>query len=162
MDGGPTARRWEFTPVEATIILCDAAEAVNGKLFILGGGWSVTGPDPSPSALAVKIDVPWTDANRPIPVEVSLLDADGTAVRVPDRLGNPQPVAVRLDIEVGRPPGLPPGMPLDATVAFGVPGLALARGQRYVWRLTIDGESKPHWQVGFWVRDRRPGTAPNG
>lgn len=142
--------------MEATIILCDSAEAVGGKLYILGGGWSVTGPDPSPSALAIKIDVPWTDANRPIPVEVSLITADGGPVLAPDRQGNPKPVAVRLDIEVGRPPGLPHGTPLDATVAFGVPALPLAQGQRYVWRLAIDGESKPHWQVGFWVRDRRP------
>lgn len=142
-------------------MLCDAAEAVNGKLFILGGGWSVTGPEPTPSALAVKIDVPWTDANRQIPVEVSLLTADGEPVRVPDKIGNPQPVAVRLNIEVGRPPGLPHGTPLDATVAFGVPALPLDRGQRYAWRLAIDGESKPHWQVGFWVREHRSGTAGN-
>jgi len=74
--------------VEATILLCDAAEAVNGKLYILGGGWSVTRPAPAPSALAVKIDVPWTDAYRKIPLIVELLTEDGPQVRVPDPLGN--------------------------------------------------------------------------
>jgi len=43
--------------------LADAAQEVRGKLYILGGGWSVTGPDVPPMALAIKLDVPWSDAN---------------------------------------------------------------------------------------------------
>ena len=34
------------------MLLCDAAQVSDGKLFILGGGWSMTGPDPVPSAVA--------------------------------------------------------------------------------------------------------------
>jgi hypothetical protein len=142
--------------VEATILLCDAAEAINGKLYVLGGGWSVTGPTPAPSALAIKIDVPWTDANRRFPVAVELLTADGDAVTVPDPLGNPQPITAAFELEVGRPPGVPHGTPLDATVAFTIPPLPLTPGQRFAWHLTIDGESKPHWQVGFSTRASGP------
>jgi hypothetical protein len=40
------------------MMLADAAQVANGKLFILGGGWSVTGPEPSPSAIVLKIAVP--------------------------------------------------------------------------------------------------------
>ena len=29
---------------KVTMMLADAAQAVEGKLYILGGGWSVTGP----------------------------------------------------------------------------------------------------------------------
>jgi hypothetical protein len=138
--------------VEATILLCDAAEAVNGKLYILGGGWSVTGPRPVPSALAIKLDVPWTEANRKIPVLIELLDADGRPFVVEDPQGSLQPVKVGMEIEVGRPPGLAPGTPLDATLAFGIPALPLTPGQRYAWRLTVDGESKAHWRVAFTTR----------
>ena len=38
------------------MLLCDAAQVADGKLYILGGGWSMTGPDPVPSAVALKID----------------------------------------------------------------------------------------------------------
>jgi hypothetical protein len=133
-------------------MLCDAAEAVNGKLYILGGGWSVTGPAPAPSALAIKVDVPWTEANRKIPVVVELLTADGGVVNLSDALGNPQPVKIGLEIEVGRPPGVPHGTPLDATLAFAVPPLPLDPDGRYEWRLTIDNETKAHWRVAFSTR----------
>ena len=46
------------------MLLCDAAQVSDGKLFILGGGWSMTGPDPVPSAVALKIDVDWHEAGR--------------------------------------------------------------------------------------------------
>ena len=32
------------------MLLCDAAQVADGKLYVLGGGWSMTGPDPVPSA----------------------------------------------------------------------------------------------------------------
>jgi hypothetical protein len=143
--------------MEATILLCDAAEAVNGKLYILGGGWSVTGPAPAPSALAIKIDVPWTEANRKIPLVVQLVTADGLPMTVRDPLQNEQAVKLELEIEVGRPPGVVPGAPLDATVAFGIPPLPLPPGQRFQWRVSIDNETKPHWNVAFSTRQAPAG-----
>ena len=35
------------------MLLCDAAQAVEGKLYILGGGWNTIGPDPAPTAIAM-------------------------------------------------------------------------------------------------------------
>jgi hypothetical protein len=139
--------------MEATLLLCDAAEAINGKLYILGGGWSITGPMSIPSALALKIDVPWSEANRKIHAKVELMDADGGLVSVPDQFGNEQPVQIEFDFEVGRPPGLAPGTPLDATVALNIPPLPLSQGSRFTWRLEVDGASKPHWQVAFATRN---------
>ena len=37
------------------MILADSAQVADGKLYILGGGWSITGPDPTPSAVAIKM-----------------------------------------------------------------------------------------------------------
>jgi hypothetical protein len=138
--------------VEATILLCDAAEAINGKLYVLGGGWSLTGPAPALSALAIKLDVPWTEANRKILVLIELVDADSQPFVVQDPLGEPQPIKIGIEVEVGRPPGLLPGTPLDATLAFNVPPLPLSPGKRYTWRLSIDGETKEHWRAAFTVR----------
>ena len=64
------------------MMLADAAQAVDNKLYILGGGWSVTGPDPLPSAIAMKIDVPWDQTNQRHRWELALLDDDGVPVFV--------------------------------------------------------------------------------
>ena len=49
--------------MKVTMMLADSAQAIGGKLYVLGGGWSITGPAPTPSAIVIKIDVPWDQAN---------------------------------------------------------------------------------------------------
>lgn len=144
--------------MEATVLLCDAAQSVNGKLYILGGGWSITGPRPTPSALAIKLDVPWTDANRPILVKAQLVDPDGQLVLLPAPDGTSKSVEIEMQVEVGRPPGLLPGTTLDSTVAISLPPLPLPTGSRFVWQVEIDGESKPHWQIAFTTRPAAPSS----
>jgi Family of unknown function (DUF6941) len=99
------------------MMLADAAQVANGKLFILGGGWSVTGPEPSPSAIALKIAVPWDQANRNHHLELALVDADGNPLTASDPAGQQQPFRIEADFEAGRPAGLAPGTPLDVPVA---------------------------------------------
>lgn len=137
--------------MRVTLLLADAAQAVGGKLYILGGGWSVTGPDPTPSAIAVKIEVPWDETNRRHRLEFTLLDADGRPVVVPTAEGERR-VEVGGDFEVGRPPGLRPGTPLDLVLAFNIGPLPLRPDGRYVWRCAIDGASEETWHVGFTTR----------
>lgn len=140
--------------MRVTMLLADAAEAVNGKLYILGGGWSITGPEPMPSALALKIDVPWTEANRRHSLVLSLRNADGLPVLLPTPDGE-RPLEIKGDFEVGRPPGISAGTPLDATLAISIGPLPLPAGQRFVWTLAIDGESRDEWQVPFSTRPKR-------
>ncbi|MDQ3354462.1 MAG: hypothetical protein M3507_08295, partial [Actinomycetota bacterium] len=68
--------------MKVTMLLADAAQAVGGKLFILGGGWSVTGPGPAPMAMAIKIEVPWDRTNQRHHWALDLIDQDGQAVLV--------------------------------------------------------------------------------
>jgi hypothetical protein len=63
---------------------------------------------------------------------------------------------VEGQFEVGRPPGLKPGSPLDFALAVNVPPLQLPPDSRYVWRLAIDGESDEDWYVGFTTRPGPP------
>lgn len=137
--------------MKVTLLLADAAQSVEGKLYILGGGWSVTGPQPTPSAIALKIDVPWDEANRPHTFELALVDADGRPFMIDSPMGR-QEVVIGGEFEVGRPPGLRPGTPLDMTVAVTVGPLPLSPGTRYAWSLTIDGEGNEDWQVPFSTR----------
>lgn len=87
------------------MMLADTAQEVGGKLYILGGGWSVTGPEVGPMALAIKIDVPWNSANQRHKFDVMLLGEDG---QPPEMLGPegqvPGEVRFSGDFEVGRPP----------------------------------------------------------
>ncbi|MFI5347933.1 MAG: DUF6941 family protein, partial [Elusimicrobiota bacterium] len=69
--------------MKVTMMLADSAQAVGGKLYILGGGWSITGPQPCPSAIAVLVSVPWNETNRKHRVKVELVDEDYRPVLMP-------------------------------------------------------------------------------
>jgi hypothetical protein len=120
------------------MLLCDAAQAVNGKLYVLGGGWSMlTKLVPRTNmSLAVKLSVPWSRANERLHVEASLVTDQGRHVTVTDEHGTEQPVHAGGDLELGRPPGLRHGTPLDATFALNFEGLELDAGG-YVWILRV-------------------------
>jgi len=138
--------------MKVTMLLADAAQAINGKLYILGGGWSVTGPGPNVSAIALKIEVPWDEANRRHTLLLELLDADGHKAMLPVAEGELRAMEIKGDFEVGRPPGVTPGTPLDAALAINLNPVPLAAGRRYVWRLSINGRSDDEWQVAFSTR----------
>ena len=137
--------------MKVTMMLADSAQAVQGKLYILGGGWSLTGPQPSPSAIAVLISVPWNETNRKHGVKVELLDADYRPVLVPTPGGN-APLVISGEFEVGRPPGIIPGSSIEIPFAFNIGPIPLQPGARYVWKLAIDGKGGDDWQVAFSTR----------
>lgn len=134
------------------MLLADAAQTADGKLYILGGGWSITGPGPSSMAVALKVGVPWDQANRPHQFVLALLDGDGHPVELPVAEDVVADIRITGELEVGRPVGLKPGTPLDVPLAVNIGPLPLMPGGRYVWRLSIDGETHEEWQLAFDVR----------
>jgi hypothetical protein len=122
--------------VDATVLLCDYAEAVNGKLYVMGGGWNVafSGGQPINASLAILVVCPWDQTNRRHELRVELLTADGDVVTVQER-----EVAFSAEFELGRPPGIKAGTSLNAPFAWNLQGLALEIGD-YEWKLTIDGD----------------------
>ena len=138
------------------MLLADFAQAIEGKLYIMGGGWSMTGPTPSPSAIAMKIEVPWNEANRKHNLKLELLDSDFRPVIVPTPNGN-APLVISGDFEVGRPAGILQGTPIDVPLAFNIGPIPLEPGMHYVWRLSINGAGKDEWQAAFSTkRSDRP------
>jgi hypothetical protein len=135
--------------MEVTMLLCDAAQQMGGKLYILGGGWSVIfAPQPISCALAIKLAVPWDQANHRLSMRASLLDDDGNPVDV-----GQGPVFAAGNLEVGRPPGMKPGTPIDAPFALSFIGLPLPPGG-YVFELEIDGTVEA--RTPFRVMDAPP------
>jgi hypothetical protein len=142
--------------VKVTLLLADFAEAINGKLYVMGGGWSITGPSPGPMALAVKIEVPWTEANKKHKLELVLVDSDGKPVLNALEQGG-EPIQAVGDFEVGRPPGLMPGTPIDLAIGLNVARGPLTPSSRYTWRLSIDGFHDEDWEVSFSTREESAG-----
>jgi len=138
--------------VKVTLMLADAAQAADGKLYIMGGGWSVIGPDPAPTAIAVYIQVPWDRTNVRHSFRLDLVDSDGQPIAFPDQTGLEQPVVIGGDFEVGRPVGVKPGSYIDVPLAINIGPLPLDPGRQYEWRLTVDEESREDWRLPFATR----------
>ncbi len=127
----------ESEQMKTVMLLCDYAETINGKLYIMGGGWTVCPPGPRNMAIALKIIVPWTLTNIKHRLSLILQDEFGNTVSQ----GEP-PSEVRQDgeFEVGRPPGVPAGSDLDFVISFIFMGIVLEPDRRYRWQLELDGE----------------------
>lgn len=104
------------------LLLTDHSEAVNGKVYVNGGGWNVLRfpelPQQWTFGIALGIDVGWDETNRPHDLLIRIEDPDGV------QLGD----ALEGNFETGRPPGMPAGqdqrlvMSVGTTANFGTPG----------------------------------------
>lgn len=117
------------------MMLADGAQAVGGKLYVLGGGFDRINMPVVPFHhrfdLAMLIEVPWNATNQPYQVVVELLDADGEAMGY----------RAEATMETGRPPGTRQGTSLAVPVVL--PVIAeLARPGRYVLRASINGHER--------------------
>ena len=142
------------------MLLADYAAVSDGKLTIVGGGWSQTGPEPASFGIGLLIQVPWDQANTRHSFSVELLDADGAAVGFEEDEDADQVVAFGGEFEVGRPPGLKPGTPLDVPIAINLPGPPIPPGGRFEWRLSVNGESDENWRLPFSTRTEEELTEP--
>jgi hypothetical protein len=126
----------EVDEVEVKVMMAaDGAQAVGGKLYILGGGFDRLNMPTVPFAhrfdVAMLIDVPWNATNQPYEVVVELVTADMefAGYRAEARM------------ETGRPPGTRQGTSITVPVA--IPVLAEFRQPgRYVLRASVNGRLK--------------------
>lgn len=123
-DGAPDSERAEETqPRIEFIMVCDYAEALNGKLYIMGGAWDrltvrKVPTEPRPLSLALSLVIPWSATNMPHSIRVEL------SPEAPPDNG----LTIEGTVETGRPPGVKRGTPLrsvavfNSLVSFGTPG----------------------------------------
>jgi hypothetical protein len=137
--------------MKVTMLLADHAQAAEGKLNIIGAGWTVIGPAPAPFAIAILFEVPWDRANEQHDFRLELVDSDGHAVLVPTPDGE-HPLVIEGQFEVGRPPGVKRGTALPFPLALNMGPHELTPGGRYEWRLTVDEESDEDWRLAFSTR----------
>ena len=132
-------------------LLADHAQAINGKLYLMGGGWNVIGPPPSLMARAGILELDWDEANQPRRLRSELFTEDGSPVTVPTATGD-RPVEIEVNVEVGRPPGTRPGTPFNIPIAINLGPMPIPPGGRYVWRFSIDGQTSNDWRLPFSTR----------
>jgi hypothetical protein len=138
-------------------MLADAAQVVDGKLYVLGGGWSTIVPG-GPFAVCGIIDIPWHQGTDWHSLRLELIDGDGEAVCVPAEDGEPQPLVVdppkyRATIAPHVKPGTSLGWPFAMNVS---PGLPLEPAAIYEWRISIDGKSEEGWTLPFSTAAQPP------
>jgi hypothetical protein len=135
--------------MQVTMMLCDFAQVADGKMNIIGGGWTITGPDPAPFGLALVLDVPWLLADIEHTFKLELIDLDGVPV-VP--LGGDEPIIIEGQFEVGVPEGTKVSAFIPFMAALNSGPLPLAPGGDYEWRLEIDGTTHETWRLPFSTR----------
>ena len=94
------------------VILADRVEAINGKLYMMGGGWDqlhvADFGRPVGIGFAIGILVPWSETNVEHPVRVWVENEDGTRI----------PPGIDAGISMGRPPHAVPGQSFRALLAI--------------------------------------------
>jgi hypothetical protein len=137
------------------VILANHVEAVNGLLYISGGGWAEhnrlvgpNGPPVSHFGVGVAIRIPWNETNIPHRLSLRVENEDATLVIAQWDAG----------ITVGRPPTLEQGAIQHAVLGISIDTVfPRAGGYRVVVQLDEDGGQKT-WP--FRVRDLpAPGQA---
>lgn len=145
------AEQYPERGMKVTLLLADYAHVADGKLYVMGGGWTFTGPQPVPFALAGIIEVPWHQANRKHTFRLELLDLDGQEIHVDTPEGE-QPLFFEGEFEVGRMPGLKEGVGIPFPFALNSGPVPLPPGGHYEWRLTMDGKQHEDWRLAFSTR----------
>ncbi|MEA2273409.1 MAG: hypothetical protein QOI98_2117 [Solirubrobacteraceae bacterium] len=145
---------------KVTLMLADHAQTADGKLNVLGGGWTITGPHPVPFALVALVEMPWDAAGEPHTVRFELIDDQGAPVLVPTD-DSDQPLVIEATFDLAPSPGVKRGTPLTMPIAMNLsPPPPIPAGGRYEWRVEVDGETHEEWRIGFSTRHDPEAGAP--
>lgn len=146
-----------------TIVLADVVmNDPMGKANVLGAGVAVLGYVPQSGnttrfSLMVMIHVPSKFLPAEFPVEVSLVNADGTLFELPEPGGTMRPLRVAQMVQLAAPDMSNPAPTRDhigsrASMVFEFSaGLPLKLGGLYTWRVQLDGDSDREWTYPFAV-----------
>jgi len=114
------------------LILADAAQVVEGKLYMLGGGWNTVFVDALPASrgsnIAIGLEVASDEVEVRHSFRLTLLSPGEEA----------EPEIGRGEFEVGRPPETPGGTEQRLIAAFPIV-LQLGQQGRFIVRFYVDG-----------------------
>lgn len=132
--------------MEAYLVLADAAQndQASGKLSILGGGWSITGPTIPPMSVVIFLRATVEEAAEPVEFILRLVDIDREPVKVEAASGSLQPLeyAGRIHLlDESRPrDSWTHTVGIHSSFAVNIARLPLPAGHAYTWILQASGE----------------------
>lgn len=130
-------------------LISDHAEIVNGKLYLMGGGWDTYYAREVPTqirvAVAVGISIEWDETNETIPVHVYVEDDDAQ-----------QLARIQGTMQVGRPPNLRPGSRQLSQLAANLNLNVKQHGGFRVRTVAGEGERQKESSIAFRVVERPP------
>jgi hypothetical protein len=130
--------------MRAIVLLARSGHLDNGgTLHALGLGWTTCTTPTAQHVLIVFVEVDWSEIGASFPIRAELVDGDGA------RVAQTEESVINARRNPVHPAGTPVTIPFIATV----PPLTLTVGQRYQWRVTIDGEMHEDWLAGFTVTE---------
>jgi hypothetical protein len=119
------------------LLVADRAEVVNGKLYLMGGGWDRLQPPSFPHRLtlgiALGVRIPVFESEDQHVVDIDLLHEDKRIL------------GFQAKLATGRPAGLR-GMDLVVPMAFNVPVVIPGPGQ-LVLRAGVDGRAPRRHEI---------------
>ena len=133
--------------MRAIVLLAHSAHLDQaGTVHALGLGWTTTTAPAAQHALIVFVDVDWSEIGASFPIRAELVDGDG------NRVAQTEEGVINARRHPVHPEGTSVTIPFVATI----PPLTLTVGQRYQWRVTINGEMQEEWLAGFTVTAGAP------
>jgi hypothetical protein len=115
------------------LLLSDHSEAVNGKLYMTGGGWNVLRLPELPHEwgfhISLGLDVGWEETNTHHELTISVHDPDGAEIGE----------GLSAEFEAGRPPGMPAGQEQRLVMSVGTVAAFTASGP-HAAVVNADGE----------------------
>jgi len=137
------------------VILADGAQAVGGKLYILGGGWNVFYAQafPAPVNIALAVNVSYTSYETGVTYPWS--------VTIADEAGIPTVPEMNGQVQI---PQLPPGLPSVAVnrlpLAMQI-GLAVPRPGNYIITVRFGSSTVTTEFNAIFVRAAPGATSPD-
>lgn len=150
--------------ISVAMILASVAQVEEGRLIVVGGGWSVRDPDPGGSAaIGLMLYVPREMLGKTISTRLTLEDAvSGDEVTVVPLTAEGEPMGDPAGIQIQGnivPAGLDDAeltTPLVVPLAATLPPFHLPPGQAFRWQLYLDEETRPEWALAFRTTPPEP------
>ena len=115
------------------LITADAASISDGKINMLGAGWTRISAGLANFCVVVRLDIPWTMTNTQLEWSLDLTDQDG---RLYEPLENSGGLHLEGQVQVGRAEGLSQGASMEAPLVIPFIQLPLRTGP-LEWRFQV-------------------------
>jgi hypothetical protein len=132
------------------------AAVEDDQLSLTGLGWSVRPPQPQPMAVYILIEIPRDQAGvHRWRLELTYADGEPVSLETPVP-GVPEDFVYEDETAVSGLDDPTLTTPLVAGFVAILPPFPLTEGREYVWRLTVDGETRDGWTLAFRTSPPEP------